>query len=195
MHFLASLNLNGVLISLVAVMVLGPTLEIAIRKGILVDWMRPDNALVNYVQVFTVFFGLMLGLVAIDLWQKQDAAEINTVTETDRIRILLALTSRLSGDVKPVSNALGDYAQSVLKKERPIMLAGTSEELFIASPELDLVRDTIMDLRPTTPMEQAAFQELLSSYEQIVEARQRRLLDSERHLPILLWIVLAVYSN
>jgi hypothetical protein len=189
-HFLVGLSALQLILALVVVMAAGVLIEITVRARLHSPGSRGDGAVANYVQMLTVFYGLLLGLVAIDLWQKQDAAEVNTIVETDRIRILLALAGHLPGDQQAVLNSLGDYAQSVVKKEWPIMLAEKSEELFVASPELDTVRDTIMDLEPKSQVEQAAFQEMISSYDQIVEARQRRLLDSQRHLPPVLWIVL-----
>jgi hypothetical protein len=49
-----------------------------------------------------------------------------------------------------------------------------------------------MDLEPGTTSEQAAIQEMLNHYEQLLAARQRRLLDSEFAMPAVLRITLIV---
>lgn len=187
---LANLDATGVLLVLLGVMVCGPVLELALRRRLLQRWLRSSDSIVNYVQMLTVFYGLLLGLVAIDLWQKQDAAEMNAVAESNQVRVLNGLARYFPRGAGVVSLALGDYVQGVVKKEWPRMLSGETEVLFGASPELDVVRDTILDLQVTTPGEQALFAQMLGSYNRIVQFRQQRLLDSARRLPEVLWMVL-----
>lgn len=187
---LANLNATGVLLVLLGVMVCGPVLELALRRRLLQRWLKSSDSIVNYVQMLTVFYGLLLGLVAIDLWQKQDAAEMNAVAESNQVRVLNGLARYFPRGAGVVSLALGDYVQGVVKKEWPRMLSGDTEVLFGASPELDVVRDTILDLQVATPGQQALFAQMLASYNRIVQFRQQRLLDSARRLPEVLWMVL-----
>jgi len=189
--FLENLSSGGLIITLMCVMVCGPFLELILRRRMLQRWFKSSDSIVSYVQMLTVFYGLLLGLVAIDLWQKQDAAELNAIAESDQVRILDGLAQYFpSGDAGVVSVALGDYTQAVIKKEWPNMLTGNAGVMFEASPGLDLVRDTIMDLPVTTMKQQALMEQMLTSYNSIVQDRQQRLLDSERRLPAVLWIVL-----
>ena len=188
---LENLSTTGVMITLMLVMVCAPFLELLLRRRMLQRWFKSSDSIVNYVQMLTVFYGLLLGLVAIDLWQKQDAAELNAIAESDQVRILNGLAQYFpSDDAGVVSVALGDYTQGVIKKEWPRMMTGNAGVMFEASPGLDLVRDTVMDLPVTTMKQQALMEDMLASYNTIVEARQQRLLDSERRLPAVLWIVL-----
>ena len=190
--FLSGLSVMGVLSALLAVMVIGPAVEWIIRRKLFPSWFRSDESVSNYISLLSLLYGLLLGLAAIALWQKQDLAEMNTVDEASQIRIVLALSGYLPGDTQTLSDALGDYTQCVIRKEWPVMLSGKTERLFLANPELDLVRDTLMDLQPKTPAEQAAFQQAVVSYTQIVSDRHKRLLDSERSVPVILWLTLAV---
>jgi hypothetical protein len=98
----------------------------------------------------------------------------------------------LPGDTMVLIRSLGDYTQGVIKKEWPMMLTMQQHEMFVASPELDNVRAAIMEIEPMASAEQFVFQEALGRYGQIVEARQRRLLDSERELPDVLRTTLII---
>ncbi|MGH9413028.1 MAG: hypothetical protein ACRD0Y_04735 [Terriglobales bacterium] len=189
--FLENLSTTGVVLTLMLVMVCGPFLELMLRRRLLQRWFKSSDSIVNYVQMLTVFYGLLLGLVSIDLWQKQDAAELNAINGSDQVRILNGLAQYFpSGPAGVVSTALGDYTQGVIKKEWPEMMTGNTGVMFEASPGLDRVRDAIMDLPVKTMKQQAIIEQMLTSYNTIVEARQRRLLDSERQLPAVLWLVL-----
>lgn len=189
--YLENLSTPGVMIALIGVMMCGPFLELILRRRMLQRWFKSSDSIVNYVQMLTVFYGLLLGLVAIDLWQKQDAAELNVIAESNQVRILDGLAQYFpTGPAGVVNVALGDYTQGVIKKEWPRMLTGDTGVMVEASPGLDLVRDTIMDLPIATMKQQALMEQMLSSYNSVVQDRQQRLLDSERRLPAVLWIVL-----
>jgi hypothetical protein len=191
-EFLQNLSLPGMLITLLFVMIATGLAQWLLRRERIISWFRSDEAIVNYVQLLAVFFGLLLGLMAVDLWQKKDEAVKNTTNEANQIRILADLARSLPGDNRVLIGALGDYSQGIIKKEWPMMLANQQHELFVASPQLDNVRMAIMEMEPQTAAEQAAFQETLSHYGQIVEARQRRLLDSEREIPSVLRTTLII---
>jgi hypothetical protein len=190
--FLRNLSLTGALIGLVCTIILTALAQRIVRHERLLFWFRSDDAVVNYVQMLTVFYGLLLGMVAVDLWAKQDEAENNATNEANEIRIVSDLARGIPGDRSVLITSLGDYAQGVIKKEWPMMLSHKQQEMFVASPELDNVRNAIMSLEPNSPAEQAAFREILNRYEDMVEARQRRLLDSERELPDLLRVTLII---
>lgn len=189
-NFLENLSLTGVIVALICVMVITPLVQFALRHRHVALWFRSDESVVNYVQMLTVFYGLLLGLVAVELWQRQDDAEKNTVDEANQVRIVSDLAASVPGDKQVVNDALGDYVQGVIKKEWPMMVTEQQREMFAASPELDNVRSAIMQLEPKTEIENAVFQKILDHYGEMVETRQRRLLDSERALPPVLRITL-----
>ena len=191
-EFLRKLSPSGMLIALSCVMIAAGIVQWLLRRERINFWFRSDEAVANYVQMLTVFYGLLLGLAAIDLWQKKDDAVKNTANEANQIRILADMARSLPGDKTVLITSLADYTQGVIKKEWPMMLAKQQREMFVASPELDNVRSAIMDMEPNTPAEQAAFEETVSRYGEIVEARQRRLLDSERELPGVLRTTLII---
>lgn len=188
--FLANLSPAGVLILLLSIMVCGPVLELMLRRRLLQRWFPSSDSISNYVQILTVFYGLLLGLVVVDLWQTHDAAELNVTAESNQVRILNGLAQYFPSGAGVIGVALGDYTQGVVKKEWPRMLSGDTEILFGSSPELDLVRATILDVPVATPGEQTILAQMLTYYNSIVASRQQRLLDSERRLPAVLWTVL-----
>lgn len=139
-----------------------------------------------HVQVLVALYGLLLGFVTVALWQKQDAAEHNTVDEANQIRILSRTGMAIGGDNPAFTDSLIDYTQAVIYKEWPMMISGQQREMYIASPELDAVWQQIASAQPATPAQQGIYQEVVATYDELFQARQRRLLDSERSLPDLL---------
>lgn len=148
--------------------------------------LRLESSSETHIQILTALYGLLLGFVTVDLWQKQDDAEKNTVDEANQIRILSRTATSIGRDRKPMIDALTDYTQAILYKDWPMMLKGQQEEMFVASPELDVIWEQIALADPTTHAEQGTYQEVVAHFEQMFEARQRRLEDSERGLPDLL---------
>lgn len=174
-------------------MLVAPAFHLFVRRVVFRGrWLSTDESVESYVQILTALYGLLLGFVVVGLWQKQDEAERNTIAEANHIRIIFRALQSLPGDKQAMVDCLGDYTQNVIKKEWPMMLTGQQRELFIASPELDLLWDKIMALKHIAARDQAVYQEVISRYGQIVEARQRRLLDSERNLPVVLRIALII---
>jgi hypothetical protein len=186
--FIQQLSISGALLVLAFIMLLTSAFHWTIRD----ESVATDESMVNYAQMITIFYGLLMGLVAVNLWQRMDDAEKNTVTEANQVRIVSDLGRSVTGDKTTLVDALADYVQSVVKKEWPMMLDGQQREMFVASPELDSVRVAIMELDPGSTSEQAAVQEMLNHYEQLLAARQRRLLDSEFSMPAVLRITLIV---
>jgi hypothetical protein len=153
---------------------------------------RLESSSETHIQILTALYGLLLGFVTVDLWQKQEDAEKNTVDEANQIRILARTGSSIGRDRKPMIDALTDYTQAILYKDWPLMLKGRTREMFVASPELDVIWEQIALADPVTHAQQGTYQEVVGHFEQMVEARQRRLLDSERALPDLLRFALVV---
>jgi hypothetical protein len=146
----------------------------------------------THIQILTALYGLLLGFVTVDLWQKQDDAEKNTVDEANQIRILSRTATSIGRDRRPMIDALTDYTQAILFKDWPMMLDGQQQEMFVASPELDVIWDQIATADPVTPAQQSTYQEVVSHFEKMFEDRQLRLLDSERSLPDLLRFALVM---
>jgi hypothetical protein len=153
---------------------------------------RLESSSETHIQILTALYGLLLGFVTVDLWQKQDDAEKNTVEEANQIRILSRTGTALGRDRKAMIDALTDYSQAIVYKDWPMMLAGQQREMFVANPELDGIWEQIAAAEPVTPAQQATYQEVVAHFEVLVESRQRRLLDSERSLPDLLRFALTV---
>lgn len=189
---LRNLSIYSALVVLAGIMAITASVQYILRRPRFGDWFRSDGAVYNYIQILTVFYGLLLGLVVVELWQLKDSAEKNTVNEANEIRITAELATLLPGNKSVLMNSLGDYVEGVVKKEWPMMMDGQQREMFNASPELDNVRASISDLEPKSQVDLMTYQEILGRYGRIVEARQQRLFDSEAHLPNTLLVALIV---
>ena len=188
-RFIAELSTDGLMLALVCVMLVGPVLFSAIRRVAGETWFRSDEAAAIYLNMISIFYGLLLGLVTIELWQKTDAAQTNSSNEIGAIRALFLVAKSIPGEREALTGALATYVQSVIQKDWPLMVT-QSKNLFAFSQELDAVREHLMNLAPKTSAEQAAFQQALSYYGEIVNARQQRILESEQSLPGVLRLTL-----
>src|SRR5580698_6405313 len=79
--------------------------------------LRLESSSETHIQILTALYGLLLGFVTVELWQKQDDAEKNTVDEANQIRILSRTGTSIGRDRKPMIDALTDYTQAILYKD------------------------------------------------------------------------------
>jgi hypothetical protein len=69
--FISQLSISGALLVLAFIMVLTSVFHWSIRD----ENVATDESMVNYAQMITIFYGLLMGLVAVNLWQRMDDAE------------------------------------------------------------------------------------------------------------------------
>ncbi|KQR51821.1 hypothetical protein ASF88_09410 [Leifsonia sp. Leaf336] len=148
-----------------------------------------DRVLGYIVGTFGVFFGILLGLVAVSVYNDYTDAHSAALEETSR---LSSLYRSAAGLPEPLSTELQDelksYTRTVIDGDWPQQ---EQDQLPTASlPAVDRIQRTIDSFDPHTLKEQAQYAQILSTFDSFVEARRARTDATTVELPGLFWLVI-----
>ena len=149
-----------------------------------------QNDIVGYVlSCFCVFYGLLLGLIAVTAYQNVADAGENVTREAAALSALYEDVSRYPEPHRQnLRWLLRDYTRYVIKYAWPLQQRGII-------PEEGTIRaaafyDQLLDFQPQTPAEQILHAEVLRQLNQFLEARQMRLFSVKASLPDSMWYVM-----
>ena len=141
------------------------------------------NDIVGYVlSCFCVFYGLLLGLIAVTAYQNVSEAGANVTREAAALSALYEDVSRYP---EPHSQNLRwlirDYTRYVIKYAWPLQRRGIV-------PEEGTIRaaafyDQLLEFKPATPAEEILHAEALRQFNHFLEARRLRLFSVTSGLP------------
>lgn len=153
-----------------------------------VQW---DRVLGYVVGTFGVFFGILLGLVAVSVYNDYTDTHSAALEETSR---LSALYRSASGLPQPLGDELQQdlrsYVRTVIDEDWPQQ--ERSELPVSSTPAVDRLERTIASLNPSDGREQAQLTQLLATFDEFVEARRARVDATTLQLPPLFWLVIWV---
>lgn len=145
---------------------------------------------------FSVFYGIMLGLVAVGVYANYSATGDLVEREASTLAALYSDTSALPEPHRTLLlTDLRAYAEETIKKDWPTMGKGIVPQggtLRIQQFQKDLLA-----VHPTVKMDEIAYAEASAQYEKLVELRSNRLVKVRSGIPNLLWSVVilgAVFS-
>jgi len=149
-----------------------------------------SNDIVGYVlSCFCVFYGLLLGLIAVTAYQNVSDAGQNVTREA-------ATLSALYEDVSKYPDPFGqnlrwllrDYARYVIHYAWPLQRRGiTPEEGTIRA---EAFHDKLLEFQPQTPAEEIVHAEALRQFNNFLECRRMRLFSVHSSLPPTMWYVM-----
>ena len=155
-----------------------------------VKYTAGSNDIVGYVlSCFCVFYGLLLGLIAVTAYQNVAEAGANVTHEASALSALYEDVSRYPEPHRQnLRWILRDYTRYVIKYAWPLQQRGVI-------PEEGTIRaaafyDKLLDFQPQTPAEQILHAEVLRQLNEFLEARQLRLFSVKSSLPASMWYVL-----
>ena len=150
------------------------------------------NDIVGYVlSCFGVFYGLLLGLIAVAAYQNLNRAEENVAREAVA---LTAVFQDLSAYPDPLAQelraALRDYCAFVIETAWPLQREGIVSAEGIR--KVLALRDRLRTFEPQS-LSQAVFHaETLRQFDAFYEARRTRLHDVHSGIPAVMWYVVVV---
>jgi hypothetical protein len=152
---------------------------------------RSNEVIGNYVMVVTALYGIFAAFVIVNLWEQQDEAERNTLTETNELHSLFRVARSLPEPQRgAIMKGTREYVASVLESEWPAMQTGDVHQIEIDYSHVDHIWTPLMGFEPKTGRDSALYSEAIRHCEEILAARRTRLLDSEKGLATYLWIIL-----
>lgn len=151
-----------------------------------VQW---DRVLGYIVGTFGVFFGILLGLVAVSVYDNYTETHSAALEETSR---LSALYRGVAGLPEPLSGELQDelktYVRTVVDGDWPQQRQGRLPDA--STPVVDTLEKQIDSFSPHDGREQAQLTQLLATFDSFVEARRARMDAATISLPPLFWLVI-----
>ena len=150
------------------------------------------NDIVGYIlSCFCVFYGLLLGLIAVTAYQNVAEASQNVTREAAALSALYEDVSRYPEPFgRDLRWLLRDYTRYVVKYAWPLQRRGlVPEEGTIRAEALF---DRLLDFEPRTPAEEILHAEALRQLNHFLECRRMRLFSVTSGLPASMWYVMFV---
>lgn len=150
-----------------------------------------DRVLGHVIGTFGVFFGILLALVAVSVYENYSDTREAALHEAGQITALYRGTTGLPEQVaEPLQETIKEYLRVVIEEDWPDQRRG---ELPEASLELvDELEREIHEYEPDGLQQLAEFQQLLATFDDFVETRRVRIDATALELPTLFWIAIWV---
>jgi hypothetical protein len=155
-----------------------------------VKHMPGSNDIVGYVlSCFCVFYGLLLGLIAVTAYQNVSEAGSNVTREAAALSALYEDVSRYPEPFgQNLRWLLRDYTRYVIKYAWPLQQQGIVPQEGTIRAEA--FHDRLLDFQPKTPSEEILHAEALRQLNHFLECRRMRLYSVKSGLPASMWYVM-----
>ncbi|HYZ37861.1 MAG TPA: DUF4239 domain-containing protein, partial [Pseudonocardiaceae bacterium] len=169
---------------------------LAVLKPVLARWFRNDhesrNSIIDILVAGTgLFYGLLLGLVAVGAYTNYANADDSVSREADAVGVLYRDVSNFPEPQRSeLRSEILHYIDVVTNKEFPSAHRG--ELRAAASPVATQIHKGIVSYSPTTYGGEALNNEALRQFADVIAARNQRLNQMTAGLPDTLWFVLIV---
>ncbi|KRE30404.1 DUF4239 domain-containing protein [Agromyces sp. Soil535] len=178
----------GGFVALSCLVVIG--LRPVIRK--LVDDPREwDHALAHVIGTFGVFFGILLALVAVSVYENFADTRVSTLEEAAQLTALYRGTTGLPQDAgAPMRETIQEYVHTVVDQDFPSQRRGILPEG--SAVLVDDLERLLHDYEPADLQQQAEFIQLLATFDDFIESRRARIDATSLELPPPFWLVIWV---
>jgi len=181
-----------------AVFVCFSWIGVILIRPILIQFVRArlgaTNDLVGYLlSCFCVFYGLLLGLLAVAAYQNYSQVELIVTQEAAS---LASLYEDASAYPEPVGENLRwflrDYCRYLIKYAWPLQRKGITP--VQGGIELTAFIQKLLTFQPQTKSEEVLHAETLRQYNRLQEFRQMRRYSTGSGIPAVMWYVVVVGS-
>lgn len=175
-----------VVLSCVTVVALRPVVN-----RLVTDPKEWDRALAHVIGTFGVFFGILLALVAVSVYENFATTRQATIEEAGRVGALYRATTGLPDDQgDEMRQVLDAYMHAVIEVDFPDQAAG---DLPGASDiQVDEFERLLHTVEAETRGDQAEFEQALATFDDFIESRRARIDATALALPPLFWVVIWV---
>jgi hypothetical protein len=158
-------------------------------------WLRKQpgsNDLVNYASAgFSLFYGLLLGLLAVTAFNNTSQVEASVSREATSIaslyRTVASYPEPLRGEIQYL---LRDYTQYVIHKDWP---AHHSGDIWNGGNlRLQVIQQKLISLQPVDHTQNLLQEQSMKYFGELNDARQQRLAGVNTSIPGVLWYVLII---
>jgi hypothetical protein len=144
-----------------------------------------------------IVFALLVGFLAAEVWSSGDRAAAAVSEEASSLRAVVLLSSEFPGETEAQMRSLvRTHIQYAVTKEWPQMAEQGARLSTVPQPLADL-QAMALGLRPETPGQTIAQQEIVTSLESALDARRQRIIVSQSSVNGAKWggvVTLAVLT-
>jgi ABC-type multidrug transport system fused ATPase/permease subunit len=139
--------------------------------------------------VLGVAYAVLLAFVAIVVWENYETAESTMESEANELAGIYFLANRFSEpDQERIHDLARSYARVVVEEEWPMMEQGKTSSR--ASSLLSELRLSVQNLDTPTEADLVLYDQALTRFHDLANARRLRLVAATEGLPGILWIML-----
>ena len=150
-----------------------------------------DRALAHVIGTFGVFFGILLALVAVSVYENFAYTRQATIEEAGDVGALDRATQGLPAeDGEPMRQSLDDYMHAVIEIDFPQQEVGLLPDA--SDGEVDEFEARLHQIEAQPGDEQAEFNQVLATFDTFIESRRARIDATALALPPLFWLVIWV---
>lgn len=140
---------------------------------------------------FSVFYGILLGLVAVGVYANYAAADDLVEREASTLAALYSDTSDLPEPHRTkLLTDLRAYAEETINKDWPTQAQGTVPKG--GTHQIEIFQKDLQAVHPNEKNDQIAYAEASAQFEKLVELRSNRLVKVSAGIPNLLWAVVLI---
>lgn len=175
-----------VVVSCLVVLALRPVVQRLVS-----DTKEWDHALAHVIGTFGVFFGILLALVAVSVYENFSYTRQTAIEEAGRVGALYRATTGLPDGIDdPMRAVLDEYMHTVIEVDFPDQAVGVLPDASDA--QIDEFERLLHDVEADTRGDQAEFEQALATFDDLIESRRARIDATALALPPLLWLVIWV---
>ena len=139
--------------------------------------------------VLGVAYAVLLAFVAIVVWEDYETAESTVESEANELAGIYFLANRFSDSERAqVHDLARSYARVVVEEEWPVMEQGKTSSR--ASSLLSELRLSVQNLDTPTEADLVLYDQALTRFHDLANARRLRLVAATEGLPAILWVIL-----
>jgi hypothetical protein len=147
-----------------------------------------NTLLGNFVSIYGVFYGILVGLLAVAAYQNKADVEQSISAEATSLAALFRNISAYPDSVsRPIQETIRDYTQFVIDSEWPAMRRG--EVARGGMPLINRLQQQLSSYEPATSGQYILHQEATQQFYRFFELRAVRLFSATTGIPGIMWYV------
>jgi Protein of unknown function (DUF4239) len=156
-------------------------------------WIHRQNRTNEMVSLsmasFSVFYGILLGLIAVGVYANYAVASDNITREASSLAALYSDTGAFQEPHRSILlDDLRAYAKDTIELDWPAQAKG--QVPAAGTRRMAVIQRDLEAVHPTEKADEIAYAEAFGQFEKLVELRSNRLTDINSGVPALLWSVL-----
>ena len=155
------------------------------------EWARAFKAVSpGVLPVLGVLFALLVGFIAVEVWNSFDKAKTAVATEASALRAVVLLADNLPEEQRTRIDALiNRHIEEVVNKEWPEMAQQRATLSPLATHLIEALH-TVFALKPADESQRAAQPEIIRALRTALEARRQRIIISESAVGAVKWMAI-----